>query len=59
MNIGLSGLYKNTWTVTLNYNHYYGGASFTVLADGQGATFGYGQTLQDRDNVQFSISRSF
>lgn len=59
MNIGLSGVYKNTWTVTLGYNHYYGPASYLVLASGTGARFGWGQTLKDRDNMQFSISRAF
>jgi len=59
MNIGLSGIYKNTWTVSLGYNHYYGPASFVELANARGAQIGWGQTLKDRDNVQFSIARTF
>lgn len=56
LSLGLSTKYLDTWRITTNYTHYYGGIK--PGADVYG-NFTYGQYLADRDFLSFSLSRNF
>ncbi|SEB15954.1 DUF1302 domain-containing protein [Variovorax sp. YR216] len=54
--IGLTGVYLNRWTVSLNYVHYYGPEGST-LDNNSNAQFM--QALKDRDYVSLSVRITF
>lgn len=53
--IGLSGNYLNTWTLGLNYTHYFGTAGTTLEA----AELSFKQDKRDRDFISFSVQTTF
>ena len=60
--LGLSGIYNNTWNISLQYTHFYGPADTLLSSDYAEASappFTWGQTLRDRDFVSFNVRRSF
>lgn len=61
--IGLKGKYQNTWNIALTYNDFFGtvGTFTRTLVPGSGSPreLSFAQTLADRANVSFSVSRTF
>ena len=61
--IGLKGKYQNVWNIALTYSDYFGAAkTFTeTLVPGSGAPrqLTFDQSLRDRANVSFTVSRTF
>lgn len=59
-NIGLQGLYLDTWRFGLTYTHYFGKANVFLVSRAPGTLdYSYGQTLKDRDFLALSLSRTF
>lgn len=56
LSVGLSANVRETFTVALNFTHYYGRA---VPANDASGFFNFGQPLKDRDNVTLSARMSF
>jgi hypothetical protein len=61
--IGLKGKYQNAWNFALTYSDFFGTAkTFTetlVAGTGSPRQLTFGQTLADRANVSFTVSRTF
>lgn len=61
--IGLKGTYQTVWRVALTYSDFFGPAkTFTetlVAGSGSPRQLTFGQTLKDRANLAFSVSRTF
>ena len=61
--IGLKGKYQNVWNLALTYSDFFGPAkTFTetlVTGSGSPRQLTFGQTLKDRANLAFSVSRTF
>ena len=55
--VGVNGTYLGDWNFSLAYNHFFG-PERPFLA-GESPTFGYGQSLKDRDFVAMSLRRTF
>ena len=56
MNIGINASFRDAWRFTLAYTHYYGPSSTFMSSDG---SFGWRQTLKDRDFIAASLRYSF
>jgi hypothetical protein len=63
VNLGLDGNYLGTWQVTLTFTHYFGKAvpfvDFSPAASGGSPVYSHGNPLADRDNVAFTLRRTF
>jgi hypothetical protein len=61
--IGIKGKYQNAWNFALTYSDFFGPAkTFTeTLIPGSGSPrqLTFGQTLADRANISFTVSRTF
>lgn len=61
--IGLKGKYQNAWNFALTYSDFFGPAkTFTetlVAGSGSPRQLTFGQTLRDRANLSFTVSRTF
>jgi hypothetical protein len=61
--IGLKGKYQNAWNFALTYSDFFGPAkTFTetmVAGNGSPRQLTFGQTLADRANISFTVSRTF
>jgi hypothetical protein len=61
--IGLKGKYQNAWNFALTYSDFFGTAkTFTetvVAGKGSPRQLTFGQTLADRANLSFTVSRTF
>lgn len=61
--IGLKGKYQNAWNFALTYSDFFGTAkTFTetlVAGSGSPRQLSFGQSLRDRANVSFTVSRTF
>ncbi|MBI5441525.1 MAG: DUF1302 domain-containing protein [Deltaproteobacteria bacterium] len=57
MNIGLAGVYLDTWRFSLSYTHFYGPSG--SFQDPATSTFTFKQSMADRDFVAFSVRRTF
>jgi hypothetical protein len=61
--IGLKGKYQNAWNFALTFNDFFGTAkTFTetlVAGSGSPRQLTFGQSLRDRANLSFTVSRTF
>jgi hypothetical protein len=61
--IGIKGKYQNAWNFALTYSDFFGPAkTFTetlVAGNGSPRQLTFGQTLADRANISFTVSRTF
>lgn len=56
VSIGIKGTYAQKWRFGVNYTHFFGSEGAALGAD---AHLTFKQSLADRDNISFSIQRTF
>lgn len=59
LSVGVKGEYLKNTRLSLNYTHFFGAAKTVLNPGATGYTFNFGQALQDRDYLSFSLQYSF